>query len=324
VLENLNRVAAYSPKAGIMRIRYLGVLLLLGAVWGASFLLIKIGVQEMAPETLVMLRLVIAAIVLLGVLYARGLRLPTHWRTWADFLFLGLVGLIFPYLLITWSEQSIPSGMAAILNATTPLFSVLVAYFWTREERLTGLRLLGMALGFAGVVVAVGIEDLDLARTDTRAQLAVLAAAACYAITGIYARRAFRGMPALVPATGQMLAGALLITPYALLVRGIPSPLPSATAIWAVVALAVFGTALAYILLYWLMERIGATRSSMVTYLLPPFALAYGALFLSEAIALNALLGLVLVVVGILLANGMLTVSMFSKRPEARGVESSQ
>src|SRR5215211_2010525 len=138
-----------------MRIRYLGALLLLGAVWGASFLFIKIGVQEMAPETLVMLRLVIASLVLLGVLYARGLRLPARWRTWVDFVFLGVVGLIFPYLLITWSEQTIPSGMAAILNATTPLFSVLVAYFWTGEERLNGLRLLGVAIGFAGVVIAV-------------------------------------------------------------------------------------------------------------------------------------------------------------------------
>jgi len=106
--------------------RYLGVLLLLGAVWGASFLFIKIGVQEMAPETLVMLRLVIAAAVLLAVLYARGLRLPMRQRNWADFLFLGVIGLIFPYMLITWSEQAIPSGMAAILNATTPLISLLV------------------------------------------------------------------------------------------------------------------------------------------------------------------------------------------------------
>jgi drug/metabolite transporter (DMT)-like permease len=298
-----------------MPTRYLGVLLLLGAVWGASFLFIKVGVQEMAPETLVALRLAIASVILLGVLYARGLRLPGSWRIWADFLFLGVVGLIFPYLLITWSEQSIPSGMAAILNATTPLFSVLAAYLWTREERLSGLRLLGVALGFAGVVVAVGIEDLDLSRADTQAQLAVLAAAACYAVSGIYGRRAFRGMPALVPATGQMLAGAVLITPYALVVRGIPVPLPSATALWAVVALAVLGTAAAYILLYWVMERIGATRTSMVTYLLPPFALVYGALFLEERIGLNALAGLVLVVIGILLANGVLRLPLASRQP---------
>ncbi|HEU5102468.1 MAG TPA: EamA family transporter [Roseiflexaceae bacterium] len=303
-----------------MRTRYLGVLLLLGAVWGASFLFIKIGVQELAPETLVALRLIIASLVLLGVLYTRGLRLPTRGRTWLDFLFLGVIGLIFPYLLITWSEQSIPSGMAAILNATTPLFSVLMAYFWTREERLGGLKLLGVALGFAGVVVAVGVEELDLARADTQAQLAVLVAAACYGISGIYGRRAFRGIPALVPATGQMLMGALLIGPYALAVRGVPSPLPSATALWAVVALAVLGTAMAYILLYWLMERIGATRTSMVTYLLPPFALVYGALFLQERIALNAVLGLGLVIVGILLANGILRLPALGKRADIPNV----
>ena len=304
-----------------MRARYLGVLLVLGAVWGASFLFIKIGVQELAPETLVALRLIIASLVLLGVLYARGLRLPTRWRTWVDFLFLGVIGLIFPYLLITWSEQSIPSGMAAILNATTPLFSVLAAYVWTREERLGGLKLLGVALGFAGVVVAVGVEQLDLRRADTQAQLAVLAAAACYGIAGIYGRRAFRGIPALVPATGQMLMGALLITPYALLVRGVPSPLPSATALWAVLALAVLGTAMAYILLYWLMERIGATRTSMVTYLLPPFALVYGALFLQERIALNAVLGLGLVVAGILLANGVLRLPPIASRSDVQRLE---
>jgi drug/metabolite transporter (DMT)-like permease len=298
-----------------MRARYLGALLLLGAVWGASFLFIKIGVQELAPETLVALRLMIASLVLLGVLYARGLQLPARWRTWVDFLFLGVIGLIFPYLLITWSEQSIPSGMAAILNATTPLFSVLVAYFWTHEERLGGLKLLGVALGFVGVVVAVGVEELDLARADTQAQLAVLVAAACYGIAGIYGRRAFRGIPALVPATGQMLMGALLIGPYALLARGVPSPLPSATALWAVLALAVLGTAMAYILLYWLMERIGATRTSMVTYLLPPFALVYGALFLQERIALNAVLGLGLVIAGILLANGVLRLPLARYEP---------
>src|SRR6266508_1131444 len=291
-----------------MQLRNLGVLLLLGAVWGASFLFIKLGVQAMAPEVLVALRLIIASIVLIGVLYARGLRLPANLRVWGDFLFLGVVGLIFPYLLITWSEQSIPSGMAAILNATTPLFSVLLTYIWTREEQLSGLRLLGVAIGFVGVVIAVGIADLDLSRADTRAQLAVLLAAACYGVAGIYGRRAFRDMPALVPATGQMLAGAIIITPLALALRG-------------VVALAVFGTAFAYILLYWLMARMGATRTSMVTYLLPPFALVYGALFLHKVIELNALLGLVLVGFGILLANGVLRVPVIGKRANVRTLE---
>lgn len=287
-----------------MQTRHLGVLLFLGAVWGASFLFIKLGVREMAPDVLVTMRLCIAATILLAILYGRGMRLPASRRMWLHFLFTGSIGLICPYVLITWGELAIPSGTAAILNATTPLFTVLLAYVWTREEHLTGLRLLGVALGFVGVIVAVGVDELSLSSASLRGQLAVLVAAACYGANTVYSRRAFRGLPPLIPATGQMLAGALLITPVSLALHGLPHALPSATALGAVLALGVLGTALAYILVYWLIERLGATRTSMVTYLLPPFALVYGALFLSEGIALNALLGLALVVVGILLANG--------------------
>jgi drug/metabolite transporter (DMT)-like permease len=297
-----------------MHTRYFGALLLLGAVWGASFLFIKVGVAEMPPDTLVAIRLIVAALLLLGTLYARGLRLPARGRVWGDFLFTGIVGLVLPYLLITWGEQRIASGMAAILNATTPLFTALLAYLWTHEDRLNGLKLLGLAIGFAGVVVAVGVENLSLADADAQSHLAVLLAALCYAITAIYGRRAFRGMSPLVPAAGQMLAGALVITPIALVWGGIP-PTPSPLAIGAVLALAVFGTVLAYILFYWVLERLGATRTSMVTYLLPPFALVYGALFLREPITPRALLGLGLVIGGIMLANGMIGRAIFIRRP---------
>jgi drug/metabolite transporter (DMT)-like permease len=297
-----------------MQTRYLGALLLLGAVWGASFLFIKVGVAEMPPDTLVAIRLIVAALLLIGTLYVRGLRLPTRPRVWGDFLFTGGIGLVLPFLLITWGQQHIASGMAAILNATTPLFSALLAYFWTHEERLNGLKLLGLAVGFAGVVVAVGGETLSLTDADAQSYLAALLAALCYALTGLYGRRAFRGMPPLVPAAGQMLAGALVITPIALVWDGIP-PAPSPLAIGAVLALAVFSTAIAYILLYWILERLGATRTSMVTYLLPPFALVYGALFLREPITPRALLGLGLVISGILLANGVIGRALFIRRP---------
>jgi drug/metabolite transporter (DMT)-like permease len=288
-----------------MQTRYLGALILLGAVWGASFLLIEIGVREMPPTILVALRLIVASLILLGVLFARGLRLPARLQAWGDFLFTGVMGLVFPYLLITWGQQYIPSSMTAILNATTPLFSMLLAYFWTHAERLNGMKLFGVALGFVGVLVAVGVADFNLASASTQGQLAVLGAALCYAITGLYGRRAFRGLPPLIPATGQMLAGAIVITPIALATHDIPA-LPSPLALGAVLALAVFGTALAYILLYWILDHLGATRTSMVTYLLPPFAMLYGALFLQEAIALGGVLGLGLVIGGILLSNGVI------------------
>lgn len=285
--------------------RYLGVLLILGAVWGTSFMFIKVAVTELPPETIVAGRLVIAAVILTGVLYARGLRLPTNPRTWLSFLIMGMFGLVVPFVLITWGEQTIPSGMAAILNATTPLFSTIIGYLWIREERLTGLRLLGVALGFAGVVVAVGLRDAGAAGGSVGGYLAVLIAALCYGGAGLYAGRAFRGMPPLLPATGQLVAGSLVIAPIALARHGLPTA--ASPQVWgAVLALALLCTAFAYILLYWLMERIGATRTSMVTYLLPPFALLYGALLLGESISGGTIVGLALVLGGILLANGVL------------------
>lgn len=289
-----------------MKPQYLGVLLLLGALWGTSFLFIKIAVVEMPPETLVALRLVVGALILLAALYGTGGRLPATRRAWRDFVFTGIFGLLLPFTLITWGEQSISSGMASILNATTPLFTALVAYIWLRSDHLTGWKLLGVVLGFAGVIVAVGVSDLSIGSASTQGQLAVLVAAACYGVSGVYARQAYKGLPPLVPATGQLVCGALLMLPIALFANGVPNALPSAQALGAVVALGLFGTAIAYILLYWLMARIGSTRASMVTYLLPPFALVYGALFLKEIIPLHALLGLALVIVGILLSNNMI------------------
>lgn len=289
-----------------MRPRYLLVLLALAAVWGASFLFIKIGVAEMPPLTLVALRLLVGTSILLVVLYARGLRLPTQTRSWVDLFVVGITGLVLPYWLITWGEQHIASNMASILNATVPLFSVLLTYVWTRDEQWNGLKLGGVVTGFVGVVIAVRIGSMSTTAASMQGEIAVLVAAFFYAVAGLYGRRAFRGMPALVPAAGQLLSGTIIVTPLAYYWYGIPDPLPSMTAISAVVALGVLGTSVAYIMLYWLMERIGATRTSMVTYLLPPFALVYGAIFLNEEITFNALLGLGLVIMGILLANGML------------------
>lgn len=289
-----------------MQFRYLAVLLLLGAIWGASFLFIKVGVAEIPPATLVAVRLILGAALLVAALYGSGLRLPREGRTWRDLFFVGVVGVVLPFLLITWGEQTISSGMTAIINATTPLFTLMISYAWTREERLTGARLLGVILGFVGVVVAVGMTELSLSSASTLGQLAVLGAALCYGITGVYGRRAFRGLPALVPAAGQILTGAIVTAPIALALDGLPRAWPSAGAIGAVLLLAVLGTGLAYIMFYWLLGRIGATRTSMVTYLTPPVALVYGALLLSETITANTLLGLALVLSGMALANGLL------------------
>jgi drug/metabolite transporter (DMT)-like permease len=289
-----------------MPFSYLGVLFLLGAIWGATFLLIKVSVLEIPPVTLVAVRLVIASLILVGVLYGSGLRLPATWRTWRDFFVVGSIGLVVPFMLIAWGQRLIPTSMTAILNGAVPIFSVLVALGWTREESLSGLKLLGVAIGFVGVMLAVGVDGLLAGSDALYGELAVLGATLCYAVSGIYGRLAFRGFPAMVPATGQLLAGALLIAPVAVVLHDLPPQAPSLLAIGSLLGLAVVCTAFAYILLYWLMERIGATRTSMVTYLIAPFGILYGALLLHEDIAPGALGGLGLVVIGILLTNGTL------------------
>ncbi len=285
--------------------RYLVVLFLLGAIWGTSYLFIKVAVRELPPETVVSGRLLLGALVLLAVLAARGQRLPVSPRVWRDFLIVGITAVVLPFTLISWGEKSISSGMAAILTGTAPLFAVLGAAFWTREERMSGTRLLGVGLGFAGVVVAVGLRDFSLTSSSSRGQLAVLGAACCYGLSGLYMRRAFRGIPPLIPAAGQLVAGSLVITPIALARHGVPA-LPSAEVSGAMLGLGLLCTAVAYILLYWLMERIGAVRAVMVTYLMPPFALLYGWLLLDERLGANAILGLLVVVGGILITNGLL------------------
>lgn len=285
--------------------RSLIVLLALAAIWGMSYLFIKVAVRELPPETIVSGRLLLATLTLLLVLYARGLRLPASLSKWRDFFIVGISAVVLPFALIAWGEQSISSSLAAILTATAPLFAVLGTSVIARDERMSGLRLFGIGLGFFGVVFTVGLRDFAFSSAASRGQLAVLAAGACYGLSGLYARKAFRGQPPLIPATGQLVAGSLVITPIALVRHGLPS-VPSGEVLGAMLALAFVCTAVAYILFYWLMERIGAVRTSMVTYLLPPFALVYGWALLDEQVGVNVIAGLLLVIVGILLANGIL------------------
>jgi drug/metabolite transporter (DMT)-like permease len=217
----------------------------------------------------------------------------------------GVVGMVSPFLLITWGEQYINSGLAAILVATTPLFTLLLAALWTHDERLGLVQTLGVLLGFTGVAVAMNVLHLDFSSGGTQGRFAVLGAAFCYGIVAIYGRRAFRGMPALVPATGTMIGGALCITPLALLLDGLPTFAPSGRALVGVSGLALLSTAMAYILYYWILARLGSARTTMVTYLIPIFALLFGWLWLHEPIGAHTLPGLALVLSGIMIANGV-------------------
>lgn len=292
------------------------VLFALALIWGASFLFIKIGVDQMPPTTLVALRLGFSVLTILVIIAARP-SLAAGWRRyWKLGVVVGVVNNIIPFTLISWGEIRIATGVASILNATTPLFTVLLANFWpdSARESLTRARAAGVALGFVGVAVLVGPSILNVAGSNGRiiGEVAVLIAAASYAVGALLIRR-FGGTAMLVGPITMQTSALILMIPIAL-VAGLPTHMPNAKAIGAVAALGVLGTAIAYLLYFWLIRNLGATRASIVTYLLPCTALIWGALFLNETISWNALAGLTLVLLGTMVTNGTIGKRLFARR----------
>lgn len=281
-------------------------LLGLSALWGTSYLFIKIAVEgNLAPAELIAGRLIVAAAVLFLVVRLRGLRMPRERQMWRSFAIMGLVGTAAPFLLIAWGETRIDSSLAAVLNATVPIATVILAHFWTRDERLTLRKIAGVLIGFAGVVVVVGNVTLGGHGSALPGIAALLASSICYGISAIFARSAFRGIAPEVASTGQMTMGAAyLLVPGLISALLEPRP-PAPGAVGAGLALALLGTAGAYLLYYRLIASVGATRTAASTYLLPAFAVVYGAIFLREPIGPRLLLGFALILLGIVFVTGM-------------------
>jgi len=279
------------------------MLLALSMLWGSSFLFFALLSTTLPPLTVVLGRVGLAALALNALLLLRGTSL-TRALPWRDFAIMGLLNNVLPFLLIAWAVARIPSGLAAILNATTPVFAVLAAHFLTSDERLTGPKTLGVACGFVGVAVLVGPNLLG--QGDITGQLACLAAALSYALAGIYGR-CFRALPALHVATGQITASSALVLPLALAIDHpwtLPMPGPGA---WAALAgIALLCTAAAYVLYFAILARAGATNLLLVTFLLPASALLLGALVLAEPITPRALAGMALIGAGLAAIDGRL------------------
>lgn len=279
---------------------------LLAAIWGCSFLFIKVALEGLSPAQLVLGRLAAGALVLLPLLAARRQRLPRRPVIWAHLAAAATVGNVLPFLLFAWGEQRISSGRAGVLNATTPLCTVLVAIVVLPDERPTPARVAGLVLGFLGAVVVVA-PWADQVGADVAGQLACLLAAACYGIAFVYIRRNLSGagLSSVALAAGQLLAATVLL--------GVLSPLvargqvhPTARVVLSVLALGGLGTGLAYVVVYGLVRDAGATTASMVTYLVPVTAVALGALLLHERFGWNVFVGAAIVVTGVALAEGRL------------------
>ncbi len=285
-----------------------GMLIALSAVWGGSFFFNEIAVRAVPVLTVVFCRVALAALILLVVLRLRGERIVRSGAVWVAFLCMGLLNNAIPFSLIVWGQQHIASGAASILNAATPLFTVIAAHLLTRDERMTRARLAGVLIGFLGVAVMVGSAALQSLGTHVAAQAMCLAGALSYAFAGVFGRR-FRamGVTPMMTATGQVIASSLLLLPLMLLVdRPWTLPAPGLPAIGALIGVAAISTAFAYVLYFRLLATAGATNLLLVTFLIPVSAILLGTAILGEVLLPRHIAGMALIGTGLAAIDGRL------------------
>lgn len=289
-----------------MKARDVGALILLAALWGGSFLFMRLAAPALGPIVVATARVGLAALALLAWAAAIGQR-PRVWAGWRQFLVMGALNAALPFTLITAAELHLTAGLAAILNATTPLFAALVAAAWL-GERLTLAKGAGLALGLGGVGILVGWSPLPPGPLGLASVGACLLAALLYAVAGAYAKRTFVGVPPLRLAIGQQLGATALLLPLALPigVATAPTMLLTPGVAAAIVALAVLCTSVAYLLYFHLIASIGPTNTLSVTFLVPVFGLLWSALFLREPLGPGTFLGLGLILASVLLVTGIL------------------
>lgn len=275
----------------------------LGLLWGSNFLLIAVALDSFSPVQVLAGRLWLGAAALVAIVWLGGQRLPHDRAVWTHLLFAAALGNVLPYYLFAWAEQTVSSSLAGVLNATTPLFTLMIAVASRQEQRVSVDRVVGLVIGFLGVVVIMAPWQAGALGT-LAGQLGVLAASACYGVVFVYQRRFLtgRGTPPLVLAAAQMLAAAVLTALATPLIVATPTDW-AAVPVAGLVVLGVFGTGVAYAINFRLIQDEGATSASTVTYLMPVVAVALGAAFLTEPVTVNVVVGTLVVFVGIALAQ---------------------
>jgi len=297
------------------------ILVTLAVIWGGAFMFIGVAVKHVPPMTYVWLRLTIAAAAMLLFLKLRGHKLGLPREVWGSILLLAVLNNALPFTLFGWGQTHIASGLASILNATTPIWGVLVAHVFTHDERMTPRKIAGAPLGCAGVATMIGPTLLANIGTDALAQLACIIASLSYALAALWARRFRRmGLSPMSVTTGQLSAGAVIMLPLAILVdQPWTQSFPPLNALGSIVALALLCTAFGYVLYFRLIDRVGATNALLVTLLVPPVAIFLGSLFLGETLAPQDFIGLALIAVGLAAIDGRLlnALSLYPRRQEA-------
>lgn len=284
------------------------LLIALSLLWGGSFFFVEVTLSALSPTMVATLRVTIAAILLLAIIGALGIRIPTDGRSWRDFVMMGIINNVIPFNLIVWGQSYITGGLASILNATAPLFTVLIAHFITANERMTVIRVVGILVGFGGVVVTIGPSAIAGSTNQVLAQFALLGAACAYAFSVVFALRfSRRGISPIATASGQMIAASVMMLPILLIVDWPLSPsLPSVEIMAAVLGLAGLSTVLAYLIYYRLLATAGSVNLILVTFLIPVSAILLGALFLGEGLVVHQLFGMAIIGLGLAVIDGRL------------------
>ncbi|TCQ05987.1 drug/metabolite transporter (DMT)-like permease [Rhizobium sp. PP-F2F-G36] len=275
------------------------MLLALATLWGASYTFIKIGVATIPPITLIAARTIIAGSLLLLVLRLRGLKLPRDRRNTRRFVIQAVLNSVLPFTLVAWGEQHVDAGLAVILNSLTPVFAFLINALITRHEAVTAPKLFGVAFGLLGICLVVGPSVLAGFGTGVIAQLAIILAAVAYGGAVTFGRT-FRDLDPMMPAAGSLIWGGVILLPVSLLVDQPWTLAPAMSSLVALLALSIFSTALAFVLYFTLLQRLGSVGTTAQAYLRVPIGVGIGVLFLGETPNPNALLGLVFVVASVI------------------------
>ena len=288
-----------------MKLKHWLIFILLGAIWSSSFMWIKIAVQEIDPITLVAFRAFFGLLFGVVVIFIGRVPWPRTFKAWGPLLLLGVTNIAIPFFLISWGEQSIDSAVASVLDATVPLFTILIAHYLLDDDKITLPKMLGLLIGFAGVVVLMSKDVFHASTSSLLGQAAVILASFFYAVNSVYIRKTTEDIPGIVRSTGPLLSASVVMWLSTFLFES-PVRMPQLGITWiALLWLGVFGSGLAFLMAYYLIHEIGPTRTTMVTYLFPLGGVFLGVTFLNEQLTWQLITGAVLIVLSLVVANWM-------------------
>jgi drug/metabolite transporter (DMT)-like permease len=278
------------------------VFIALGLMWGSSYLFIKLAVDDFGTFTLVSLRLLVGAALLWIVVRLAHQPLPRERRMYGHLVVMAIVNITIPFLLITWAEQSVDSSLAAILTSPVPLFAIILSAMFLTDEPIRVNGVAGLVVGFIGVIIITS-PGLASGSSSVAGELALLGAAFSYAVGAVYSRRNVRGLPPMIPAVFQVSFAAIIVSVFALLFEHPWTATPNAQAVFSILWLGIFGSGFAYLLVFRLFQHWGATRTTLIAYVIPPVGIVLGVLVLNEPIDARIIIGTALVVAGVGLVN---------------------